>query len=112
MMTMTPTTRPTNSPPVVGKVPAEAGTVFHAGPGCGECKQTGYRGRLGIHELLIVDDDIRGLIMKSSDAATIRRDATSRGMPTLREDGTQKVLEGQTTIEEVMRVTQEDLAVE
>jgi general secretion pathway protein E len=98
----------------LGISPAEAaqGTVFHPGPGCPQCKQTGYRGRVGIHELLIVDDDVRALIMKNSDAATIRRDATSRGMPTLREDGTRKVLEGLTTIEEVMRVTQEDLLVE
>jgi len=59
-----------------------------------------------------VDDDIRALIMKNADAATIRRDATSRGMPTLRDDGTRKVLEGLTTIEEVMRVTQEDILVE
>jgi general secretion pathway protein E len=98
----------------LGISPAEAadGTVFQPGPGCPQCKQTGYRGRIGIHELLIVDDDVRALIMKNSDAATIRRDATSRGMPTLREDGTRKVLEGLTTIEEVMRVTQEDLVVE
>jgi general secretion pathway protein E len=87
-------------------------TLFHAGPGCGQCKQTGYRGRAGIHELLIVDDEVRGLIMKNADAATIRRDATSRGMPTLREDGALKVLEGMTTIEEIMRVTQEDLVAE
>jgi general secretion pathway protein E len=98
----------------IGISPAQAaaGTVFHAGPGCPDCKQTGYRGRIGIHELLVVDDDIRALIMKNADAATIRRDATSRGMPTLRDDGTQKVLEGLTTIEEVMRVTQEDIIVE
>jgi len=98
----------------LGISPAEAagGTVFHPGQGCPQCKQTGYRGRIGIHELLIVDDDVRSLIMKNSDAATIRRDATSRGMPTLRDDGTRKVLEGLTTIEEVMRVTQEDLVVE
>ena len=98
----------------VGISPAQAatGTVFHAGTGCPDCKQTGYRGRIGIHELLVVDDDIRALIMKNADAATIRRDATSRGMLTLRDDGTRKVLEGLTTIEEVMRVTQEDILVE
>jgi general secretion pathway protein E len=97
-----------------GIAPAQAanGTVFRAGRGCPQCKQTGYRGRIGIHELLIVEDSIRALIMKNSDAATIRHDATSRGMPTLRDDGKRKVLEGLTTIEEVMRVTQEDLVVE
>ncbi len=88
------------------------GRIYQTGPGCGQCKQTGYRGRAGIHELLIVDDTVRGLIMKNADAATIRREATERGMPTLREDGVHKVLEGLTTIEEVMRVTQEDLVVD
>ena len=88
------------------------GTINKAGPGCAQCKQTGYRGRIGIHELLVVGDEVRGSIMKNADAATIRREATARGMPTLRADGAQKVLEGLTTIEEVMRVTQEDLIVE
>jgi general secretion pathway protein E len=87
-------------------------TVFRAGAGCSQCKQTGYRGRIGIHELLVIDDEIRGEVMKKSDAATIRRLATSRGMPTLRDDGVRKVLEGWTTIEEVLRVTQEDLLVD
>jgi general secretion pathway protein E len=86
--------------------------IYQAGPGCAQCKQTGYRGRAGIHELLIVGDEVRGLIMRNADAATIRQEATVRGMPTLREDGTQKVIDGLTTIEEVMRVTQEDLVVE
>jgi general secretion pathway protein E len=89
-----------------------AATIHRAGPGCAECKQTGYRGRIGIHELLVVDDEIRALVMKNADAATIQRSATARGMPTLREDGARKVLEGLTTIEEVIRVTQEDLVVE
>ena len=91
---------------------AQAAGIHQAGPGCAQCKQTGYRGRVGIHELLIVDDELRALIMKNADASTIRAYATGRGMPTLRSDGAQKVLEGVTTIEEVMRVTQEDLVVE
>jgi general secretion pathway protein E len=91
---------------------AEAAGLYQAGPGCVRCKQTGYRGRIGIHELLIIDDEVRALIMKNADASTIRTYATGRGMPTLRSDGAQKVLEGMTTIEEVMRVTQEDLVVE
>jgi len=91
---------------------AEAEGIYQAGPGCGQCKQTGYRGRVGIHELLIIDDEVRALVMKSSDASTIRAYATARGMATLRADGAQKVLDGLTTIEEVMRVTQEDLVVE
>jgi general secretion pathway protein E len=84
-------------------------TICKPGVGCAQCKRTGYRGRTGIHELLVVDDEIRGLVMKNADAATIRRAATARGMNTLREDGADKVLDGVTTIEEVLRVTQEDL---
>jgi general secretion pathway protein E len=83
--------------------------VYRPGPGCAACKQTGYRGRTGIHELLVVDDEIRNLIMKNSDAATIRREATGKGMDTLRQDGADKVLAGMTTVEEILRVTQEDL---
>jgi general secretion pathway protein E len=83
--------------------------LFKPGQGCNQCKRTGYRGRTGIHELLVVDDEIRSLVMKNADAATIRRAATARGMNTLREDGADKILEGVTTIEEVLRVTQEDL---
>jgi general secretion pathway protein E len=90
----------------------DGGAIYQPGPGCAQCKQTGYRGRIGIHELLIIDDEVRGLVMKSSDASTIRAHATAHGMPTLRADGAQKVLEGMTTIEEVLRVTQEDLVVE
>ena len=85
-------------------------TLYVSGAGCDACKQTGYRGRTGIHELLVIDDDVRALIMKNSDAAAIRRVATAAGMPTLREDGAAKVLAGITTTEEVLRVTQDDLA--
>jgi general secretion pathway protein E len=85
-------------------------TVYRSGRGCAECKQTGYRGRTGIHELLVVDDDVRNLVMKNADASSIRRAATARGMNTLREDGADKLLAGITTIEEILRVTQDELA--
>jgi general secretion pathway protein E len=84
-------------------------TVYRSGKGCAECKQTGYRGRTGIHELLVVDDDVRNLIMRAADSATIRRAAQAKGMNSLREDGAEKMLAGVTTAEEVLRVTQEDL---
>jgi len=84
-------------------------TIYKPGAGCNQCKRTGYRGRSGIHELLVVDDEIRTLVMKNGDAASIRRAATARGMSTLRQDGADKIVEGLTTIEEVLRVTQEDL---
>ncbi len=87
----------------------EGRQVYKPGPGCPECKQTGYRGRLGIHELLVVDDEVRNLTMKASDSSSIRRVAAAKGMTSLREDGSDKVLRGLTTIEEVLRVTQEDL---
>jgi general secretion pathway protein E len=84
-------------------------TIYKPGSGCPQCKKTGYRGRTGIHELLVVDDEVRGLVMRSADAAAIRRAATARGMNTLRGDGAEKILAGMTTLEEVLRVTQEEL---
>lgn len=77
--------------------------------GCEHCLGTGYRGRTGIFELLVLDDDIRTLILKNYDSNTIKRTATEKGMLTLRQDGAKKVLKGITTIEEVLRVTQEDV---
>lgn len=95
----------------IGITPQQLGgrEIYKQGPGCGNCKGKGYRGRTGIHELLVVDDEIRALVMKNADAATIRRTATAHGMNTLREDGAEKVLAGITTIEEVLRVTQDDI---
>jgi len=88
----------------------EGATVYRTGPGCTECKRTGYRGRSGIHELLVVDDEVRNLVMKGSDAASIRRIATAKGMNTLREDGADKVRNGITSVDEILRVTQDELA--
>lgn len=95
----------------VGITPQQLGgrEIYKQGPGCSNCKGKGYRGRTGIHELLVVDDEIRSLVMKNADAASIRRTATAHGMNTLREDGAEKVLAGITTIEEVLRVTQDDI---
>jgi general secretion pathway protein E len=78
--------------------------------GCENCLGTGYRGRTGIFELLVLDDDIRSLILKNYDTTTIKKTATKKGMLTLRQDGASKVLKGVSTIEEVVRVTQEDVA--
>jgi general secretion pathway protein E len=58
---------------------------------------------------MIMDDDIRSLVMQSADAATIRRNCTSHGMTLLRQDGASRVLRGETSIEELLRVTQEDI---
>jgi general secretion pathway protein E len=81
--------------------------TFYRGSGCPECLGTGYRGRTGIYEILLVDDVIRGLVLKTSDSVTIKREGVNRGMTTLRDDGIRKALEGITTIEEVVRVTQQ-----
>jgi type II secretory ATPase GspE/PulE/Tfp pilus assembly ATPase PilB-like protein len=75
------------------------------GRGCDKCRNTGYRGRLGTFELLVVDDVIRWQIQQRSTAADIRKAAIAAGMHTLREDGIAKVLAGLTTLAEVQRVT-------
>lgn len=85
------------------------GHVFRAREGgCEECISLGYRGRTGIYEVLGVEDSVRNLIMNRDDASNIKREACNHGMDTLREDGAVKVLQGETSIEEVLRVTQED----
>lgn len=86
---------------------AQARTLYR-GRGCDGCKQTGYKGRTGIFELLIVDDKIRLLILERASAGAIRDAACDSGMRTLRQDGWAKVLDGVTTVEEVARVTQQD----
>ncbi|MBW1681829.1 MAG: type II secretion system ATPase GspE [Deltaproteobacteria bacterium] len=81
--------------------------VFHRGRGCEQCMQSGYRGRTGIFELLVMDNDSRRLLAAGADAVSIKEAAVKNGMTTLFEDGLRKVREGITTMSEVMRVTQE-----
>jgi general secretion pathway protein E/type IV pilus assembly protein PilB len=78
--------------------------------GCEECRGTGYAGRTGIYEILLVSDAIRQMIVERRSAADIKMDALEHGMRTLRMDGWRKVLGGVTTLEEVLRVTSEDEA--
>jgi general secretion pathway protein E len=82
-----------------------AGPIFRA-DGCEKCLETGYRGRTGIYEFLLLSEAIRGLVLNTSDANQINRAARGEGMASLREDGINKVMEGRTTISEVLRVTQ------
>jgi excisionase family DNA binding protein len=77
---------------------------FYRGKGCPECRNTGYRGRIGAFELLEVDDSIRELIARPASTAEIEAAAVEAGMTTLLEDGVEKAMQGITTIEEVMRV--------
>jgi type II secretion system protein E len=79
---------------------------FWKGAGCEECRQFGYQGRKGIYELLIVNESLRPLILNRAAATTIAAKAIENGMRTLRTDGWNKVKNGETTIEEVLRVTQ------
>ena len=81
--------------------------VCYAGRGCEHCFGSGYSGRMGIFELMELGDEIRQLIMKNADAAAITNVARRNGMRNLREDGWLKVMNGVTTADEVMRVTQE-----
>lgn len=81
--------------------------VAWRGPGCEHCFGTGYSGRVGIFELMEMNDEIRKLIMRNADASEIAAAARRHGMRTLREDGWEKVRAGLTTAEEVLRVTQE-----
>jgi general secretion pathway protein E len=82
-------------------------TSLYRGKGCEKCAFTGYYGRMGIFELLFVNEDIRRLILKNSDSNQIREMAKQNGMRTLLEDGSEKVKNGLTTLSEVLRVTQE-----
>ena len=91
----------------IGFPAADIGTAkFWHGAGCENCRQQGYQGRKGIYELLLVTEALRPLIMNRAPATTIAARAIEAGMRTLRTDGWNKVKEGTTTIEEVLRVTQ------
>jgi len=91
----------------IGFPEADIGTAkFWHGAGCENCRQQGYQGRKGIYELLLVTEALRPLIMNRAPATTIAARAIEAGMRTLRTDGWNKVKEGTTTIEEVLRVTQ------
>ena len=78
--------------------------VFYRGRGCEQCKHTGYRGRNGIFEFMLMTEEIQDLIVKRAPLSEVRNAALASGMKALKQDGFQKVLEGMTTVEEVMRV--------
>jgi general secretion pathway protein E/type IV pilus assembly protein PilB len=85
-------------------------TKLWHGTGCRACRQTGFRGRCGIFELMVTGDSIREMVVQRVNAAAIRRQALKEGMVTLRQDGWRKVLQGITTIDEVARVTASDIS--
>jgi general secretion pathway protein E len=81
--------------------------VVYQASGCEACMQTGYAGRTGIHELFILDDEMHRVIMSGADATVLHAAARRQGMTTLYEDGLRKVVQGVTSMEEVLRVTQD-----
>ncbi|MBI5192650.1 MAG: type II secretion system ATPase GspE [Nitrospirae bacterium] len=94
----------------LGLTPSQAkGCIVYLPVGCDKCLQTGYRGRTGIYELLLINDEIRNLVLQNINSQIIKTKAVECGMTTLRADGAEKVLAGVTSIEEVLRVTQEDI---
>jgi general secretion pathway protein E len=91
-----------------GVLPAELrGRRIYRAKGCPACAGTGYRGRTGVYEIMLVSEAIRQLIMRKADSATIARQAREEGMKMLRHDGAEKVLAGVTALEELVRVSQE-----
>jgi len=93
----------------LGEAAADSGGKFFVGEGCEKCFQTGYRGRTGIYEMMLISEEVQNLIYKRETAGTIKKVALDAGMQTLRMDGARKVFSGITTIAEVARVTQADV---
>ena len=91
---------------LLGLSPHDLGDkVFNYGRGCSTCNDTGYKGRKGIYELLVISDPIRTLINERAPTVVVRQKAVELGMVTLREDGLRSIFEGDTTIEEVVKYT-------
>ena len=78
--------------------------TLYRGAGCDKCKKSGYKGRTGIHELMLVTDELRDMILKHEPSHLLRIAAVKNGMQTLQDDALAKVLLGITTIDEVVRV--------
>ncbi|CUS37616.1 general secretory pathway component, cryptic [Candidatus Nitrospira nitrosa] len=93
-------------------LPPGSAVTLYRGAGCAACSQTGYRGRIGIFELMVLDDDIRRLIGGKADSTAIKQTAIAKGMVTLKQEGAERVIQGQTTLEEVMRITQQEIDVD
>jgi general secretion pathway protein E len=92
----------------LSKMDEDSGQFF-VGKGCERCFQTGYRGRTGVYEMMMIDSEIQNQIYKRESSGAIKRNALDAGLKTLRMDGARKVLDGITTVSEVLRVTQADV---
>ena len=81
------------------------GKQFYYGKGCEACNNTGYRGRMGIYEIMVLDDEMRDLIVNQASTQVLRQEARKRGMRTLRQAGLLALYDGSTTIEEIAKET-------
>lgn len=88
--------------------PTSGPLTLRRGKGCRACRQTGYRGRQGIFELLSISDPIREMVIERASASRIKAQAIAEGLITLRQDAWRRMLEGETTLDEVLRVTKTD----
>ena len=84
------------------------GQTIYGPVGCRQCRNVGYRGRLGIYELLVTTDELRQLAQEGKSTWEIKKAAIASGMKTLRDDGWNKVMEGKTSVDEVLRITKGD----
>jgi general secretion pathway protein E len=99
-------------PDLLDQVTPGVRPTFYKAKGCNLCTSTGFLGRKGIYELLLMDDAVGALVLRSADAQAIKRAAMEQGMDSMRDDGARKVLNGLTTVEEVLAATQEDVDVD
>jgi len=106
-----PYAAPDNELRELGLRPSEDEIKLYRPVGCARCNNTGYHGRVGIFEMMLIDDEIRGMISTNIDSKTIKRAAVNKGMGTLRQDGARKAISGMSSVAEVMRATEEEEAV-
>lgn len=83
--------------------------VLYQGRGCRQCQGTGYRGRIGLFEFMVLTDDVRSLVIENASAPELRKVAVGQGMLSLREDGFRHLVDGRTTVEEILRVTKDEV---
>ena len=83
-----------------------AAEKMYKGAGCDRCRKTGYSGRLGIYEMLVMDDGLRDTVTSNPDVNNLRKLCRERGLVSLRQDGFEKVKRGLTTVDEILRVTE------
>ncbi|NDG64164.1 MAG: pilus assembly protein PilB, partial [Planctomycetes bacterium] len=81
------------------------GRTLYRGRGCDNCTKSGYKGRMAIFEIMLMDDELRDLVMQQASTAVLQSESRKRGMRTLRESGLLALFEGQTTIDEIVRET-------